>query len=56
MEHDINNLLNYIKLKKRPMQHDIKRKNKYRLYLSKKIMLLLPNILKIVRFLHILFI
>ena len=25
MEHDINNLLNYIKLKKRPMQHDIKK-------------------------------
>ena len=36
MEHDFNNLLNYIKLKKRPMQHDIKRKNKYLLYLSKK--------------------
>lgn len=38
MEHDINNLLNYIRLKRRPMQFEIKtnKSNKLNLYLNKK--------------------
>ena len=36
MEHDVNNLLNYIRLGRRPMQYEKRKRGKYFLYLNKK--------------------